>query len=164
MHNYYGPTNTAKMAEINESAEIWASCFTDVSAIGVCVLYRRKPHCFRVSRILFTFPEGKKRPLALASALVCCGCCNNTLPMEWPGTTETALGSKSPTSSVLVDLHVFPASHLVSTRPSLCSHCILPGSAIPAIQTPFSTHRHQSLDQDPPSCFLLSNLITSVKT
>lgn len=35
MHNYHGPTNTVKMAEITESAEIWASCFIDVNAIGV---------------------------------------------------------------------------------------------------------------------------------
>jgi len=35
MLNYYGPTNTVKMAEITESADIGASCFIDVNAIGV---------------------------------------------------------------------------------------------------------------------------------
>lgn len=44
MHNYYGPTNTAKMAEINESAEIWASCFIDVNAIGVSRSYIEENH------------------------------------------------------------------------------------------------------------------------
>lgn len=128
MHNYYGPTNTAKMAEINESAEIWASCFTDVSAIGVSRSYIEENHIASQSlknpSFLYVPLKERREAAALASALVCCGCCNNALPMEWPEQQKQPGGLKVRRPGV-GGLACVSCFHLVCTSAILCSHCIL---------------------------------------